>query len=609
MDTADRHLSEHNTAMTKFQVIRRRTGRLGKQSGVALVTALLMLFVLSLVVAAMISTSQQEMWTNSNFRATTQARYVAEAGAQAAIYYLKNNWTVPSTSGMTLTTYPITFGNGNKIVMASSSFGSLSDTYSTFDSTSDTAYATQISTIQSTLQNTLGTAKIAVAAQLLYVNTSTNLTRWRITARGSVGNASSSGVSGGVGSGMAQVEEVVELSPGNASLLPVAFKGFNYGGFATANTCNSIYISGGSSTNAYSFSASSGHDNSPTMLNTGGSMATFGSATLIGSAYIMGNLYAPGYAKYDTTQGSNSIKLAGVTGYAPNGKYYNNNDGCASTQTPLYAEWISQSNSSGLDCSSASTSACANDPQPLPSAYTSTTYGNAAYPVISGTTLETPPANASPCTYGNLYASPPVCNGGSGSGSPNGAVYGYYNPAIILPPSDSAPNSPSSPYNYGQVTLGGSTTVTLQAGVYYFDTLTITGSASLVLPASGNVEIYILNASNSSTPLNFTGGSVTNTANNPAQLTFIYNGTDTVSIASISSNAFYGTFYAPNAPVNFSANGAIYGAVISKTISITSGGHLYYDADLASTTSNFQTYQPGSSTATYAITQFSWTPW
>ncbi len=159
------------------------------------------------------------------------------------------------------------------------------------------------------------------------------------------------------------------------------------------------------------------------------------------------------------------------------------------------------------------------------------------------------------------------------------------------------------------MTFQNNVAVQLSAGVYYFDTLTLSGSAQLILPASGNVQIYILNASGNSTPLNFTGGSVTNTAADPSKLTFLYNGTNNVSIASISNNAFYGTIYAPNAPVTFSANGAIYGAVISKTINITNGGHLYYDADLANTTSGFQTYQSSPGGATFAITQFSWTPW
>ena len=175
MDATDRNLCEHNTAMTRPHISLRRAshrakGRLGKQSGVALVTALLMLFVLSLVVTAMITTSQQEMWTNANFRATTQARYVAEGGAQAAIYYLKNTWTLPATSSFTLTSYPITFSSNNSnIVMASSNFGNLSDTYSSFDSAGDAAFDAKISSFQTTLQGSISTAKIAVAAAAVRV--------------------------------------------------------------------------------------------------------------------------------------------------------------------------------------------------------------------------------------------------------------------------------------------------------------------------------------------------------------------------------------------------------------------------------------------------------
>ena len=613
-------------AMMKCRTLRHRSSRTHPQSGVALVTALVMLFVLSLVVGAMITTSQQEMWTNANFRATTQARYIAESGAQAAIYYLKNQWDPSNITGAISSAYPVALTGYTSttitgatinspvvlstgllsvpVVMTNGTIPNLSDTYkqvSSATATQDSAYISVISTAQTNLQASLPQAKMSVAAQLLYLNTTTNISRWRITSQGSVSGSA-------VGNGLAQVVEVVEISPGSSTTTYVNFPGFQYGGFATSTDCNAIYMSGGSSTNSYSYAGSSSKT-SPTMVNTGGSMATFGSATLIGSAYIMGNLYAPGYSLYEGSQNSNSLKLPGVTGYAPNGKYYNNNVGCTAAQSPKYAAWISQSYSSGLDCTATSTSACSNDPQPMPSTYTSSYYSNAAYPFVSGTTQENPGTNTSACSFGNLYANPPICAGGSGSGSPNGAVYGYYNPTITMPPSDASPNSPTSVYNYGNVTLGGAVQVTLQAGNYYFDTLTITGSAQLILPTTGNVNIYILNNSGSTTPLNFTGGSVTNTNADPSKLTFIYNGSNNISISSISSNAFYGTFYAPNAPVTFSANGALYGAVISKSINITNGGHLYYDQDLSKTTGGFKIPQQQSSSKSFTITQFSWTPW
>ena len=95
-------------------------GRHGSQSGVALILALIVLFILSAMAAGMMSVTQTEIWSTSNFRTTTQARYIAEAGIQQAVNYLSNRASllqvtgpgavssIPTDGTCTATTMPLT---------------------------------------------------------------------------------------------------------------------------------------------------------------------------------------------------------------------------------------------------------------------------------------------------------------------------------------------------------------------------------------------------------------------------------------------------------------------------------------------------------------------
>ena len=62
----------------------RTTGK-ASQSGVALIVALLAVLVLSILAAAIMTTSQAQIWTAINYRLTAQSRYAAESrGAKMA---------------------------------------------------------------------------------------------------------------------------------------------------------------------------------------------------------------------------------------------------------------------------------------------------------------------------------------------------------------------------------------------------------------------------------------------------------------------------------------------------------------------------------------------
>ena len=67
--------------------------------GTAIIIALLTLLILSTLGASIMFSTQAEITTSYNFKRLTQARYVAEAGAQSTANWIVYNYTAPTTFG------------------------------------------------------------------------------------------------------------------------------------------------------------------------------------------------------------------------------------------------------------------------------------------------------------------------------------------------------------------------------------------------------------------------------------------------------------------------------------------------------------------------------
>jgi hypothetical protein len=547
----------------------------------------------------MISSSQSEIWGTASYRKTSQARYVAEAGAQQAMNWLtSNNGTLAALSdgSFNLGAAPVQY-IGNTTCLATPTLpqcvvrmtsnpgspmvGGITDTVSTFDTTSahlSSGFSTALGpTTTSSNFDTIagsGNAYFTVAAQLIVAYNTGNgwLTKWKITSQGTVG--APSGSTAGVQPATVQVVEVIENDSLPTNSVPTVLSSFPYGAFATSASCPAITINGGSSIVSYSSTASAGVAN-PSWTYSGGSIGTLGNVSLTGGAYVYGGVSAPGY-----NIGNSSATVYYPYGVSGGGAWPYNNGSQACSSSTMYA--VNEDNSgSAIQCVN-STSNCTNKASQLPTTITSSTYSTAD--TMVGSTLVTVPPNTSTCNYNG------ICSGGSGNGNPN----------LTLPPSTTASNV----VNYGVASFGGSTTTTLNAGSYFFDTLSLGGSATMNI-ASSPIVIYIQDTS-AAIPLNITGGSFSNSGGVPNNLTFVYNGTQEIHIGSISSNTLFATIYAPNAKIVFDGNGSIYGAVIGNTVSVTGGGHIIYDTTLGSTTTHVYTNQSGSSVSPLHLTNFSW---
>ena len=149
-----------------------------------------------------------------------------------------------------------------------------------------------------------------------------------------------------------------------------------------------------------------------------------------------------------------------------------------------------------------------------------------------------------------------------------------------------------APGSYGDIQLTGGTNLTLTGGTYNINSITVTGNSNVVIAGSTTINLAGQNDSHfnpsTSTVADFTGGSLTNSSGNPANLTINYGGTGAFdssgnSIPSIILNGGSGVYAIVNAPqanLSFKGGGNFYGQAIAETIDDRGGTNFFYDTSL-----------------------------
>jgi hypothetical protein len=162
-------------------------------------------------------------------------------------------------------------------------------------------------------------------------------------------------------------------------------------------------------------------------------------------------------------------------------------------------------------------------------------------------------------------------------------------------------NCPGATGNYGDISMQGNKTVTLNpyidttqnppvcsSGAYYINSITLGGNANVTIapcPAgdvgAGKYFPVIINivGQNNANPINLVGNGLTNPSMDPSMVQMYYAGNGTVTLKGNGQAA--GVLYAPNAALSFSGNGDWYGSVIANTISSNGNGAIHYDRRLS----------------------------
>jgi Tfp pilus assembly protein PilX len=285
--------------------------RRNPEKGVAMIMALILILVLSVMAVSLMFVSQTETWSSLNYRLMAQARDGAEAGVNSAANFIRNNYTEPGTTADPLSAYnyksvwPVQVGAANT---------SGNDVYLSANSGQASNYP--VSSVQ-TAFNTSGAGKGSFTSGNVTVNyktyarllSMTNLNStvpgtssvnqtWEITSDGTIDSVRSATV---------EVSAILEQT-----IVPT----FNYVAFATNNGCSALTFGGGGTTDSFD-SSTYGGSGTPVTTASGGSVGTNGNLSTVGNpTNINGNLATP-------RTGTGSCSSNNVTAWTNNSGHVN----------------------------------------------------------------------------------------------------------------------------------------------------------------------------------------------------------------------------------------------------------------------------------------------
>jgi Tfp pilus assembly protein PilX len=260
-----------------------------RQKGVALIMALILILVLSVMGVSLMFLSQTETWSSMNYRLMNQARDVAEAGVNSAGNFLIYSYTPPSTAGSDplsayagINCWPVTTTSNcltaNTVILSANS--SVTSDY-------------PVATVQNSF-NTTGIGKGSLTAG----NTNINYNTWakllsmrQVNVYGSSTPATvqtwlitSDATINGIPNAQVEVSAIIEREA-----QPV----FNYAAFATSGGCSALTFGGGGVTNSYNSTAAL-LGGRPVLSNIDGNVGTNGNLSTVGNTTtINGSLSTP----------------------------------------------------------------------------------------------------------------------------------------------------------------------------------------------------------------------------------------------------------------------------------------------------------------------------
>jgi len=250
------------------------------EEGIALILAMFMVLVVSLLGAALVSTGRTETLSSLNYKSLSQARYAAESGLHSAANYLIHTYVAPGNdagdalANYNMTVSPVTY-NGRPVVLSTTVANSNYPIEA-----KKTAFANNS---HGTLEMSTSHADYTATARLLSMKTfidaygglPVTLQTWEITGSGNLDGAGDADV---------QVTAIIEKQTVPA---------FRYAAFSTYPGCSSLQFGGGGTTNSYSSTAALGANGKPVQSNTGGNVGTNGNLSVQGNAVINGKLSTP----------------------------------------------------------------------------------------------------------------------------------------------------------------------------------------------------------------------------------------------------------------------------------------------------------------------------
>jgi hypothetical protein len=291
---------------------------------------------------------------------------------------------------------------------------------------------------------------------------------------------------------------------------------YKYAAFATDPGCTALKFGGGATTNSYD-SALYGGVGAPATDNYGGHVGTNGNMNEIGSTTVIHGALSTPRTGVGSCNGGNGGSVPALT---------------ASGGAVVDAGLIELPQ---------------NVPFPTP-----------------------PPPNPAPPTgnqnfNGDCAGVPaPVCT------APGGGVVNL-DPALSATPGTLV---------LADMRIGAGTSLHLKPGVYIVNSITFNGAATIFIDSASPAERVIVQVAgkDTNTPIDFTGGTISNLTYDPARFQLFYGGDKAVKLVGGAASA--SLVYAPNAEASFTGSGDFYGAVVAGKIADMGGASIHYDRNL-----------------------------
>jgi Tfp pilus assembly protein PilX len=138
------------------------------------------------------------------------------------------------------------------------------------------------------------------------------------------------------------------------------------------------------------------------------------------------------------------------------------------------------------------------------------------------------------------------------------------------------------PGTYGNISLTGKTALILAPGVYNINSISSAGQSTTTISPAGAVVINVAgqgpNGTSLASPIDLEGGGVQNTTLIAGNFQVNYAGTGTVKVAG--GSAAYEVINAPNAALQFTGGSNFFGSAIGATVQDTGGTALHFDTTL-----------------------------
>jgi Tfp pilus assembly protein PilX len=261
-----------------------RRGDSAGERGIAMVIALFMVLVMTVLGTSLMFVSQAETLSSHNYRLSSQARYGAESGLHMAANYLMSaayTTAAPGTPGDPLSNYnttvsPVTY-NGRPVVLSSNAAHPANYPVDAVNAAFSTAAQGTLSVngdppISIRAYATLRSMRQfsdSITGQAITIQT------WDLVSEGDIAGARPATV---------EVASTLERQP-----RPV----YSYAAFATNNGCAALSFAGGATTNSYDSTAALAAG-APVISNANGNVGTNGNLTEVGDpTTINGSLSTP----------------------------------------------------------------------------------------------------------------------------------------------------------------------------------------------------------------------------------------------------------------------------------------------------------------------------